>query len=146
MELTQTRKIKTGTTTVGDFGIDGSFFSYGLEPTDRGLTDTMTVADILAKKIDGATAVPTGRYRVVKFLSPDHGIWLPRVIGIPGFGYIEIHVGNFAKDTKGCLLLGSEIGPDEVLHSGDIIKEFYEKFFAAIDNHEEVWITYQDAA
>lgn len=145
MELTQIRKTKTDTTTIGDFEIDGTFFSHGLEPKDRGLTSDMSLEDIAAIKVPDKTAVPIGRYQVVSYDSPKWGMKVPCLIDIPGFDKVEIHVGNFAKDTDACLLLGYGIGPDQVLQSRDAIKQFYQQFFAALDNGEEVWITYQDA-
>lgn len=148
MELLKKRPkdVATDTTTIGDFLIDGVLFCHGLEPTDRGLTSEMTLEEIEAIKIHGETAVPAGRYRVVKFYSPKHQTMVPRIMDIPGFDFVEIHVGNTAKDTEGCLLLGYGMAVNEVLHSAAAINDFYPKFFKAIDDGEEVWITFEEAA
>ena len=57
---------------------------------------------------------------------------------------MEIHVGNFPKDTEGCLLLGTDRGPDEVLNSKAAVEAFYQKFFSTVDNDEMVFITYEN--
>lgn len=143
MQLIKTRTHKTENSAIGDFFVDGVKLCFGLEPTDRGLTSDMTLEEIQKIKIPDKTAVPTGTYRVISYLSPTHGKKVPRVIDVPGSDFIEIHIGNFPKDTKGCLVLGMEMGVDVVLQSEAAIDEFYGRFFEAIDRNEEVWITYQ---
>jgi hypothetical protein len=146
MELKQVRHEKTDETTIGDFFINGERFCYGLEPVDRGLNADMPLEEIQRVKVDGETAIPLGRYQVIKFHSPAHNKYLARVINVPDFDFIEIHIGNFAKDTKGCLVLGYEMAVNSVLDSRAAIEEFEVQFFAAIDKGEEVWIEYVDAA
>lgn len=146
MELLVDRGNKTQHSTLSHFYVNGVFESYALEPTDRGLTSDMTLAQIVAIKVPDQTAVPTGRYQVIKYFSPKHNAFVPLVLGTPGFSCVEIHVGNFPHDTDACLLLGTETGIDEVLNSQVAIDAFYPKFFAAIDAGEKVWITYQNAA
>jgi hypothetical protein len=145
MELTVNRTTKTDNSTIGQFLTDGEFECYCLEPTDRGLTADMSLADIAAIKVANQTAVPTGRYQVTKYYSPKHGCLVPCMVGIPGFAYVEIHIGNFPQDTDACLLLGTDTGTDEVLNSRVAIDAFYPKFFAALEVGDECWITYQDA-
>lgn len=144
MELTQKRRIKTELTTIGPFEIDGTAFGYGLEPMDRGLTEDMTPDEIAKIKVPHRTAIPPGRYQVTKYFSPKHNDYVLHVMGVNGFDFIEIHVGNFYTDTDGCLLVGLDLGHDQVLHSKDAIAQLYKQAFAALDNKEEVWITYED--
>ena len=138
--IDRTKGVKTRLSTLSSFYVNGIFESYCLEPTDRGLTSAMGPAQIAAIKIPGKTAMPTGRYRMDWYFSPGHGIWLPRVLNVPGFEDDEIHIGNFPKDTKGCILLGTAKAPDELLNSKTAINNFYPKFKAAIQK-EEVFIT-----
>jgi len=143
MELIEKRTVKTPNSTQGVFYIDGVSTFVGLEPTDRGLTNGMTLDQITAIKVQNKTAIPTGRYLVTKYFSPKHNIDVPLVNDVPGYAGVEIHVGNFPQDTDGCLLLGTDTGPDEVLNSKTAIAAFYTKFFASVDAGEQVWITYQ---
>lgn len=142
MELIQQRTDRTGSSTIGDFSVDGVWFAFGLEPVDRGLTSAMDLATIASIKIQDKTAIPTGRYQITKYFSPRHQFDVPLVNNVPGFEGVEIHVGNYPKDTDGCLLLGSEKTTDMVENSTITIAHFYQQFFAAINNGEEVWITY----
>lgn len=65
MEILVDRKIFTPISTISDFSIiGGSFKCFSLEPNDRGLTSDMPLKEILAKKIKGHTAMPTGRYEM----------------------------------------------------------------------------------
>ena len=51
--------------TIGKLYINGTYFCDTLEDTDRGLADTMQVNEILANKLKGITAIPTGKYDVI---------------------------------------------------------------------------------
>lgn len=63
--------------------------------------------------------IPLGRYKVaLNILSPKyrfrtpystlcHGC-VPRLLSVPGRDGILIHIGNFAKDTLGCILVGEK--------------------------------------
>ena len=141
MEILADRITFTPISTISNFSIvGGSFKCFALEPPFRGLTSDMPLAEILAKKIKGKTAMPTGRYEMDWYYSPDHGIYLPRILGVPGFDDDEVHIGNTAADTKGCLILGTAEAPNEVQNSKVAIDEFYPLFKAAIAK-ERVYIT-----
>lgn len=145
MELTVDRTTKTENSTIGKFSIDGEFFSYCLEPKDRGLTSNMSEAQIAVIKVKDKTCIPTGRYRVTKYFSPKHEAEVPVLVDVPGFAFVEIHAGNYATDTDACLLLGMGKMVDMVTMSRQAIGQFYPKFFTALEAGEEVWITYQDS-
>lgn len=143
MELIHKRTIPSKNTTIGSLFVEAKFQCYGLEPVDLGLTSDMTLGQIQAIKIPGHTAQPTGRYPMDWYYSPVHGIWLPRVLNVPGFEDDEFHVGNFAKDTKGCLLLGTGYGVDAVYNSKVACDIFYPLFKAAWNRKEPIFITYE---
>lgn len=143
MELLVNRKIRTDISTIGDFSINGDFFSYCLEDKDRGLSSDMALAEISKIKVHGETAIPTGRYQVSKYFSPKHNAFVPLLLHVPGFDYVEIHSGNYSKDTDGCLLLGSGIAKDMVTTSVVTVARFYTLFFEALNKDEQVWITYK---
>ena len=144
MELTVDRITKTDQSTIGNFLVDGVFEAYCLEPTDRGLTSDMSLEEVQGIKVAAQTAIPTGRYQVIKYFSPDHNEDVPCLVGVTDFECVEIHVGNFPRDTKACILLGTDKGPDEVLNSRAAVNVFYPKFFAAVAAGDEVWITVED--
>lgn len=53
----------------------------------------------------GASCIPPGTYHCIPHNSPDHpNTW--EVIGVPNRSEILIHIGNFPKDTEGCILVG----------------------------------------
>lgn len=143
MKLLVDRNIKTKKSTIGTLTVNGGFECYTLEPVDRGLTSAMTLEVINDVKIPGKTAIPTGTYKIGRYESPKHHTVVPILIDVPGFGFVEIHVGNFPADTLACLLPGTEKGIDQVLHSKVATDKLYEKIFKALDEDEEVTITYQ---
>lgn len=104
----------------------------------------MTLDQIKAIKVQNKTAIPTGRYRVTRQYSLKHRRDVPLINDVKGFGGVEIHIGNYPKDTEGCLLLGTDRGPDEVLNSKAAIDAFYRKFFDTVDGDEMVFITFED--
>jgi hypothetical protein len=104
--LRLTRDVLAEGFTLGKLTVDGEDFGYTVEDKDRGLDSAMTLAQIKALKIKGATAIPVGRYRVTMFQSPRFKTVLPRLVDVPGFAGVLIHPGNTAADTEGCILPG----------------------------------------
>jgi hypothetical protein len=142
MKLLLIRKIKDDQTTIGDLFTDGSFECHTLEDKDRGLTQTMTHAEVAAVKVYGKTAIPSGTYEVVISWSEKHKRMLPHLLDVPGYGEIEMHIGNFAVDTLGCILLGVTAGKDFIGSSAIAFNKFYAKLLTAIKT-EKVFITIQ---
>lgn len=143
MELLVVRRKKTELSTIGDIYVNGVKKWVSLEDKDRGLTSQMTLAQIAAIKVKGVTAIPTGRYLLKKYNSPKHG-WCLLVVGVLGFSMIEWHVGNYARDTDGCLLAGMSVSsqPDMINSSKQAIKEINDLVFPELDLGREVWVTY----
>ena len=118
MQLTLVRTDRQPNYTIGSLFINGEFFCYTLEDKDRGLTSDMSLEDIQSKKIYGKTAIPKGVYFIdmntVSTRFKDR-LWakpydgkLPRLLNVPGYEGILIHVGNTVEDTSGCILVGTE--------------------------------------
>jgi hypothetical protein len=50
--------------------------------------------------------IPAGDYTCQRYFSPKHGYDVFLVCDVPGHTYVEIHIGDFNKDSDGCVLLG----------------------------------------
>lgn len=137
MELRLKRIARRDTYTIGRLYVDGEYFCDTCEDVDRGLRQDMAQSVIRAIKRKGVTAIPTGRYRVTMDVqSPKFRTkamyqfcngYLPRLINVPGFDGVLIHVGNTAKDTEGCLLVGRNTKVGKVLESRATFVKLYER-------------------
>jgi len=56
------------------------------------------------------SCIPEGIYTAVRYMSPKRGYEVFELTNVPDRDAIEIHVGNYPKDTDGCILLGLEYG------------------------------------
>ena len=122
MKLTLTRKVMTGESTIGVLSIDGIFQCYTLEDVTR-----------KGSKVWGATAIPAGTYKVLVTMSPRFKRLLPLIVDVPGFDGIRIHPGNTAKDTEGCILVGTSSGKDVVNNSRVAFEALFSKLKDAKD-------------
>lgn len=151
MKLKLERRFPRDRYTIGKLYIDGKSFCDTLEDTDRGLTSSMSDAQIRGMKIKGETAIPTGRYLVdMKTVSPRFGGRaqyqfckgrLPRLCNTPGYQGVLIHIGNTAKDTDGCILVGENKEKGKVLNSTATFRKLYPILKAADERGEQIYIT-----
>lgn len=133
------REIKRDGYTISKLRMDESgYFCDILEPTDRGLTQDMTLDEVKRIKVKGDTAIPTGRYQVIWAYSPslcnrsyakDYDGKFPCIIGITGFSGVLIHPGNTKADTDACLLPGVHNSPGRVTDSVRAYKDFMDFYF-----------------
>ena len=95
------RKHSFAAGTVGELFVNGSFVCYTLE-----------LAWLWNEK--DKSCVPPGTYR--GFIRADHkDKWRIQLEGVPGDRQgVQIHVGNFPRDIKGCVLVGNSYSPDAV--------------------------------
>ena len=150
MKLKLDRRFKGDEYTIGSLYIDGVFFCDTIEDTDRGLFQKMPLDEIKSLKIQHKTAIPRGEYEVtLKVKSPKYSQrsqydfckgYLPRLINVPGFEGILIHIGNYAKDSSGCILVGENKVKGQVNNSTSTFKKLYEKLKEASDNNEKITI------
>jgi hypothetical protein len=148
MELLLNRIARRDTYTIGRLFVDGVRFCDTLEDTDRGLDQSMSLPVLRAKKRRGITAIPTGRYKVTLGVkSPKFSQkkaydfckgYLPRLINVPAYDGVLIHIGNYPKDTEGCILVGKNSKVGAVLESTTTFKILYEKLKSAKD---DIYIT-----
>lgn len=136
MKLELIRIANRPTYCIGKLYIDGEYFCDVIEDTDRGLDDSMSVDEILKKKIKGETAIPTGIYKIEITYSPKYKRMMPLLIGVKGYSGIRIHSGNTSKDTEGCLLVGRNTKVGMVTDS----RNTYQRLFARLQNAKDILI------
>jgi hypothetical protein len=145
MELTLVRKYFKEKYTVGQLSIDGKYFCDTLEDKARELQDLNHDGDFTDPgegKIYGQTAIPCGRYRVVLGYWQKHKRYVPCLLAVPGFTGIMMHSGRNADHTLGCILVGENKLPGELINAPYTETSLTHKIRVAIrDRKEEVWIT-----
>lgn len=116
--------------TVGRLYIDGEYFCDTIEDKVRDLANG-------EKKVYGKTAIPYGTYDVtLKVQSPKYkdraqykfcNGYLPRLLNVPGFEGVLIHIGNTAEDSAGCILVGENKVAGKVINSTSTFHKLYKK-------------------
>ena len=124
MQITLYRKYPKPGYTIGQLFIDGQYFCDTCEDTDRGLDQNMDAPEILKRKIQNETAIPTGEYVVRFTYSPRFKRLKPQIENVKGFSGVRIHAGNSAKDTEGCVLLGKNTIKGGVTNSRAWVTKF----------------------
>ena len=147
MEILLIRKYKKPTYTVGNLYINGKWIANTLEDTDRGLKDSMSVAEIKAIKKPKITAIPTGTYEVtLNVVSPKFSKYLfynsinggrvPRLLNVKGFEGVLIHVMDGPKGaelSEGCIGVGRNLIKGGLLQG----KEYYKKLYDILKNNKD---------
>jgi hypothetical protein len=59
--------------------------------------------------------------------------FLPRLINVPAFEGVLIHIGNTPKDTEGCILVGENKVVGQVLNSTQTFRRLYDILKKATD-------------
>ena len=148
IELTLQRLFHDIQSTLGIFFIEGKRQCFTLEDEPRKI------------KVKGETRIPAGRYQITmdqpsskdkkyfdimkKYGKVHHGML--RLLDVPGFQGILIHIGNFETDTDGCILVGETAGMDvngwnKVITSTDVYIRLYSKISNELLNGNKVFIT-----
>lgn len=158
MELILKRIAKKKDYTIGRLYIDNQYFCDTLEDTDRGLKQSMSEKEIKKIKIPGKTAIPTGTYKInMNIVSPRFGSKafykavcngkLPRLMGVPGFQGVLIHVGDGSNGhllTEGCLLVGKNKIVGGLLEGRDIFTKLVRDYLIPSNKrNEQIKITIQ---
>lgn len=142
MEIRVKRIALKETYTIGRLYVDGEYICDTIEDKVRDI------------KIQNKTAIPYGRYKVaMNYKSPkysnfdkykwakEYDGYLPRLIDVPEFDGILIHVGNTSLDTSGCLLVGENKEKGKVINSvatfNRLMKDYLLK---AKEKNENIWI------
>lgn len=143
MELSLKRIALRDTYTIGRLSIDGKYFCDTCEDRVRDLTKE--------KKVYAETAIPAGTYDItLKVQSPKYRSraqysfcdgYLPRLVNVPHFDGVLIHIGNSAADSAGCILVGKNKAKGQVLESTDTFRRLYPILKAADERGEKITIT-----
>ena len=146
MKLLLKRIARKDTYTIGKLYIDNQYFCDTIEDKDRGLKQNMSLSEIKNIKVQSKTAIPTGTYNVtLNVISPKYstrdfyiknakGGRVPRLLNVPGFEGILMHVGNTAEDSAGCILVGKNTQVGKVLDSSNTFINFYKKLLTSPNN------------
>lgn len=144
MELKLQRIARKETYTIGRLYVDGVRFCDTIEDKDRGLRQDLPLSVNLKRKVKNETAIPAGRYRVTLGVKspkmsqrPAYDFcqgYVPRLVNVPAFDGILIHIGNTAKDSAGCILVGENKVVGKVINSTETFKRLYAVLKAAKDS------------
>lgn len=97
-------------------------------------------------KVPGQTAIPRGKFRVLKTMSQRFGKHTLHIMDVPGFAGIRIHAGNTAADTEGCVLVGMGMadrsinGSQAITRSRDAVAMLEARLFPLLDDHQPVFV------
>lgn len=141
--------------TIGTLSIDGQYFCDTLEDKDRGLLQNMPLDTIKSIKVYGETAIPTGKYKItLDMVSPKFSKYpfyneicqgkLPRLLDVPGFEGILIHVADGSKGADlvhGCIGVGQNKIKGGLLNGKATFKKLYYRLAEATYHHEDITIT-----
>lgn len=136
--------------TIGHIYIDGQYVCDTIEDKDRGLTDQMSVQDIMKIKVAHKTAVPTGTYKLTldvvspKFIQKAYYYSfcngkLPRLLKVKGFDGVLIHRGKDQDSSSGCIIVGYNKIKGQVVNS----QQAFEKLYKTIQAKKITEITIQ---
>lgn len=147
MEIEAIRNVFTDKATISNVSIDGVYECHFVEDKDRGLYANMQLADINKLKVHSETCIPYGRYEIVVTKSErfsklrGHDVYLPLLLGVPGYDGIRIHTGNKPEDTEGCLLPCEKIVNNQGVNSTTAFIKLNDKINAAIRSGQRIYIT-----
>lgn len=143
MELKVKRIARRETYTIGRLYVDGVYFCDTIEDKDRGLAQSLPLCVNQKKKKYAETAIPVGKYRVTLDVKsqkmsqrPAYDFcngYVPRLVNVPAFEGVLIHIGNTAKDSAGCILVGENKVVGKVINSNETFKRLYKVLQGAKD-------------
>jgi len=140
MNLLLQRTTKTAQSTEGKLFVGNEFQCFTLEPVYREQANM----PVSAWKVFGSTAIPVGTYAVeVTYFYRDQ-YYSPLLDNVPGFSGVRIHIGNYPKDTEGCILVGTQVGVDQVLNSRVAFDALMDKVNSARQDNEPIKITVEN--
>ena len=154
MELILKRIALRSEYTIGKLYVDGEYVCDTIEDTVRDLDKDGKFANGEVK-IPGKTAIPYGRYEItMKVKSPKYSNfskyswakkydgYLPRLLNVPHFDGVLIHVGNSALDSEACVLVGENKVVGKVINSVNTFRRLMDEYLVpAKKRNENIVIT-----
>ena len=148
MKILVKRIAKRDTYTIGKMYLDSKYFCDTLEDTDRNLKQTDSLSSIKKVKVPNKTAIPTGTYEVtLDIVSPKFNSKLfykevcngklPRLLNVPGFDGILIHVGDGprgAELTAGCILVGKNLVKGQLSNGKEVFRALHKELLKDKEN------------
>lgn len=146
MDLVLKRRYLKDSYTIGHLYIDGQWFCDTLEDKVRPEGTA---------KVYGETAIPYGKYKVTldvrspkfskrEFYKESCGGFLPRLMNVPNFEGILIHVADGCRGAdllEGCIGVGYNLIKGGLLLGRSAFTKLYSKLKEADNKNEEIWIT-----
>ena len=154
MELILKRIALKNEYTIGKLYVNGEYVCDTIEDTVRDLDKDGKFANGEVK-IPGKTAIPYGRYEItMKVKSPKYSNfskyswakkydgYLPRLLNVPHFDGVLIHVGNSALDSEACVLVGENKVVGKVINSVNTFRRLMDDYLVpAKKRNEKIVIT-----
>jgi len=150
MELKLRRRYKGEKYTIGSLYVDGKYVCDTIEDKDRGLSSDMPSNKINRIKVPGETAIPCGKYKIdmntvsskfrYRYWAKKYGGVVPRLIGVPCYSGVLIHVGTDQDSTLGCVIVGENKVKGKVINSANTFYKLMDLLIAARDRGEEITI------
>ena len=154
MELILKRIALRSEYTIGKLYVNGEYVCDTIEDTVRDLDKDGKFANGEVK-IPGKTAIPYGRYEItMKVKSPKYSNftkyswakkydgYLPRLLNVPHFDGVLIHVGNSALDSEACVLVGENKVVGKVINSVSTFRRLMDDYLVpAKKRNENIVIT-----
>lgn len=136
MELVLVRYPSGKKCTIGTLYLNGIFECFTLEDIVREIKGR----PVAEWKVHSATAMTSGKYKVIIDMSNRFKRLLPLVVDVPGFSGIRIHPGNTSEDTEGCILPAIMVAPDKnsVSNSRKAFDNLFAKMQAAFNAGESI--------
>lgn len=147
MKISLVRIANKKTYCIGRLYVDGMYVCDTIEDVDLGLDQSWSLDKIKQKKVKSKTAIPTGTYEVtLNIVSPKFSKIayykqfcngrVPRLLRVPGFDGILMHIGKDERSSAGCLIVGYNTIVGKVTKS----QQAFERLYALLKNADNITI------
>ena len=147
MRISLVRIANKKTYCIGRLYVDGTYVCDTIEDVDLGLDQSWSLEKIKQKKVKSKTAIPTGTYEVtLNIVSPKFSKIayykqfcngrVPRLLRVPGFDGILMHIGKDERSSAGCLIVGYNTIVGKVTKS----QQAFEKLYSLLKNADNITI------